>query len=162
MMRLRCRGCGVGRQTLVDLNPGLIVQPPRFESTVTTLFFLSLTGSFKASAELPEVNSKDPLLLNMALNLNLRIFLHQVFNSARLMQDCRPASIIWVHVLASPALCPYGAAAVNVTLGHTAQGLSMATRPWRLKAALPGLTKGLHIASNRSIKKLGFYNQKNV
>ena len=91
----------------------------------------------------------------MALNLNLRIFLHQVFNSARLMQDRRPASIIWVHVLASPALCPYGAAAVNVTLGHTAQGLSMATRPWRLKAALPGLTKGLHIASNGSIKKLG-------
>lgn len=124
----------------MDLNPGLQSPVSILSIYITTPFFLSLTGSFKASAELPEINSKDPPMLNMALNLNLRVFLHQVFNSARLMQDYRQASIIWVHVLASPAPCPYRIAAPNVTLGHMDQGLHMASRPWLLKAALPCLT----------------------
>lgn len=140
MMRLRCRGCGVGWQTLVDLNPGLRVQPPCFQSIVTTLFFLSLTGSFKASAELPEINSKDPPNADHGFKSEPE---GPPPSSVQLCQtDARlsTSSIIWVHGLASPALCPYRTAALNVTLGHRAQGLSMATRPWRLKAALPCLT----------------------
>ena len=124
----------------MDLNPGLQSPVSILSIYITTPFFPSLTGSLKASAELPEINSKDPPpVLNMALNLNLRVFLHQVFNSAKLMQDYQQASIIWVHVLASPALCPYRIAAPNVTLGHMARGLHMASRPWLLKAALPCL-----------------------
>lgn len=103
-------------------------------------FFSLLQGPSKLQLNFLRLTPKTPPMLNMALNLNLRVFFHQVFNSSRLMQDYRQASIIWVHVLTSPALCPYRIAALNVTLGYVAQGLYMATRPWLLKAALPCLT----------------------